>query len=809
MKIGCESDYIYLNNNIIMNKFYTLLLLSGAAITANAQQINGTFDADWTDCIPWDSKGNSDVSGANPDGWHISNVKTVLGEKIVGTSIDNGDGKAVLLKNEELVGNRIPAYLTLGTPWATAEVKGITVKNSDGGTFGGLSFEYHPDALKFDYKRDNKNGAEDATVVAYLWKGTWTQKDVPGNTALWTSATKKDMTNRDRNVLGMSTVTGGDTIQTNGAALIASLEQSITNSTGEEWQTLTIPFTYEEGRNGNTAVENINVIFSATDYFGDRNNIVAGNSLTIDNVKLVYYHALTALITTDAEGNAVDLNEEFKEDKYDYTVNAAYDEFNTEVEYTVKGVAAKAEEDYDEDTQVLTITVKGEDYNEDTNPEAKTVYTIKYKKAAPTLSSLVVAGHEFIAAGNEAKDFTATGKYYADEVSYTASSEAATVESNYDESTGKLTFALNEDGAVSNTVYTITFEGNQKDAVYQIPNSDFENWNDEGKLTESWNSFDTAAGLFASFASMSPMPEKIDGVEGNGVRITSKNLIIACANGNMTTGTINMGNPTPSDASNYNFTDRTNVNSNLPFAGKPDAFEVYARFTPGTQSPFLATEEAVDLQGRVQLILHGEAAYHDPELTEQTDEKIASASVLIPATENWTKFTGEFHYTGNESTGVKYLLASATTNPVPGASQDDKLDLDELHLIYYSTLADLQFNGKTVENFAPETLNYTVTGNYDDADKLAYVLKGNGAKATVERFPDEKSVVITVYGNDFEVNSDNKTVYTIVFKTTDGISSITAEDAKNHKVYTLDGVRVNGKPAAGLYIVDGKKMMVK
>ena len=121
---------------------------------------------------------------------------------------------------------------------------------------------------------------------------------------------------------------------------------------------------------------------------------------------------------------------------------------------------------------------------------------------------------------------------------------------------GKLTLTVEEEGTVAPNVYTVTFEGKEKEPVYQIPNSDFENWG-ETALAEGWNSFESAAGTFASFASMSPMPEKIEGVEGNGVRLKSKDLWVAYANGNMTTGRINMGSTSAADAANYNFTDRT------------------------------------------------------------------------------------------------------------------------------------------------------------------------------------------------------------------------------------------------------------
>lgn len=342
--------------------------------TATTPQLND-FNGDWETCIPWDSEGNTKASGTQPKGWHMSNVQTALGAVVAGAKAEgsNGTTVAVKLTNQEMAGQMIPAYMSLGTPWATAETKGTKVRNADGGVFGGTEFTYRPDAISFDYQRNNSKGKENATAIAYLWKGTWTQTNVPGNTAVgvfvYGTATKVTMTNRDRNVLGNETsaTLGDPATHSADAKLIAKLEQSISESTKGTWKSMTIPFTY----NDDTAVpEYINVIFAANDYFGGRNGIVEGNSLTIDNVKLVYYHALNSLTYN---GNKV---ANFDEGTTEYTLSGKLAEDFDKVKFTIKGAGATYDVAKDEANNVATITVKGNDY--DVNPSSKTVYTIKF-----------------------------------------------------------------------------------------------------------------------------------------------------------------------------------------------------------------------------------------------------------------------------------------------------------------------------------------------------------------------------------------------------------------------------------------------
>ncbi len=306
-------------------------------------------------------------------------------------------------------------------------------------------------------------------------------------------------------------------------------------------------------------------------------------------------------------------------------------------------------------------------------------------------------------------------------------------------------------------VLTIGLTSNAQ-GVYQIPNSDFSQWESPNtEVGNGWYSFSSARlgsglGLFGSIGkNQSPKPEQAEDRNGVGYScmIFSKNIVGKKANGNLTTGQINMGNTDPANSENYNLTNRENKH-NLLFAGRPDGVEFYAKFTSGG-SP----------HGRGNFILHGDVDYRDPELAEQAEHKIAGAAVLVPATAEWTRFFGEFTYTGNESS-TQYMLASFTTNPTPGGSENDKLWIDDVKLVYYHSLTALAYEGATI-NFDENTLNYDLSDVEYEAGKVSYTHKGIGA--TVEESFDDASKVLTiaVKGNDFSADNTSVTSYTIRF----------------------------------------------
>lgn len=373
-----------------MNK-WTLLALVATSFTAQAQQLpNANFNGKWVDCIPFiGSNETGKVQGTQPEGWVISNVNGYqgLGATIVGSQLTENENLAVALKNTPnpfMASQIVPAYMSLGTTWNTSKGM-LSITNKDGGSFGGMKFTHRPDAIQFKYKRTAAEPSVPATVVAYMWKGEWQQADVPVSIALSGEPKKETMINRDRSILGIESAEGGAVTKSEDALCIAQIQEKLSEIT-EEWMEMTIPFNYADK---NAVPTHINVIFAANDYF-DASTVKKDNTLSIDDVAFVYYHALESLTygdkvyTPNAEG-VIDLSE------------VAFDA-NTPMQFHVKGVGATVEKGtLNADTQEMTLEVRGNDFA--ANPESKTTYTLRFKAEAPApaleLTSLTISGMPF------------------------------------------------------------------------------------------------------------------------------------------------------------------------------------------------------------------------------------------------------------------------------------------------------------------------------------------------------------------------------------------------------------------------------
>lgn len=363
------------------------LALLAASTTLQAQQLpNSSFEDEWVDCIPWTSEGNTNKVETEPANWKLSNVYAKVVITITantGKQIDGVSGKGIGIFNTSQSGNDIPGYLTLGTPWSTAAIKGTSPSKKDGGSWGGISFSNRPDAMRFSYKRSNASGSsQKATVLFYSWKGSWSQADVPGcmayNMFSNPSPKKCTMENRDRNILGITTSQGGAITASTDAELIATAEHYITQ-TASEWTDFVLPITYKS----EATPSMVNVIFGATDYFDD-SNIHSGDEFDLDEVKLMYYSRLKSL---SVNGVAVS---GFDSQKYAYFIPTAMPSDKSALSYTFCGESGMQQAEVTFNASNATASIKvtntntGSDEMPDVDGLTEHTYVLQFLPLAAT-----------------------------------------------------------------------------------------------------------------------------------------------------------------------------------------------------------------------------------------------------------------------------------------------------------------------------------------------------------------------------------------------------------------------------------------
>lgn len=413
-----DSIIAYIPVQWIDNSMPIYVLFKGS-VTNHFAIENGNFNETsiWQQSRPWDSthgifdwselESNDDYWNQSkwqlgefitPTPWCIANVTGMngIGATLVGEPLQVNNEEAEVADYAVKLINRpnpfmdtqiVPGYMSLGTTWATADVMNLE-KTADGGAFGGIAFKGKPDAIQFDYMRSHGKATDDATanegeetykastinanepatVVAYLWKGQYAQTNVPGETK-FSNPSKVTMYNRDRNILGLETTTGGNVTTSEDAACVASVVKSIEGDQTGSLATMVVDLNYGEFAGTDVLPDSLNIIFSASDYFGKRSKVGAGNSLTVDNVKLLYYHSLKD-VTFNGKPVA------FSEDNT-ATLTEGYDA--KKLSFVKVGEGATVTTSFNQETNILTLTVTGQDVY--FNPESVTTYTIQF---APT-----------------------------------------------------------------------------------------------------------------------------------------------------------------------------------------------------------------------------------------------------------------------------------------------------------------------------------------------------------------------------------------------------------------------------------------
>lgn len=331
-----------------MKKGLLTILFAFLGLAVQAQYLpNGSFDSWKSSCGSTDAVGEMrQRPGVEPTSWNGSSVNQKVSGVEKKQQLVYNDGGSVKLQNIYVgvnllftkIGSVAPGYITLGTPWVYAT---STVSKCDGGTYGGSSFTNKPDAITGRFKRTDSN-SENSYIVAYLWKGTFKSKVGEKGSP------SESRDNVDRAVMGLGSATSAGT-------LVAKCNYAF-SSTGGDWKTITVPIEYLN----NETPEMMNVVISGGDYWS-RDNLKENTTMYVDDVNFVYYSELASLTYN---GKSY-----FQQGATSYRIDEFYDESKLSV--TSNGRGAVIEKSFDSSTNVLTITVKGNDYTARSNSKPR------------------------------------------------------------------------------------------------------------------------------------------------------------------------------------------------------------------------------------------------------------------------------------------------------------------------------------------------------------------------------------------------------------------------------------------------------
>lgn len=452
------------------------MMLASAGMMANAQQLPNLGFEDWT----LDNESGSSLNtndgkmyarpGIEPLNWSGGNVNQfglATSSELCTRGGDEAD-QYLVLTNKRVesfgFGATAPGFVTLSTPWifaTTSMLSESAIKLGDGGTYGGVAFEYKPDAISLKYRKTAVK-SEVSRVIAYIWNGEFVS-NVPKNIknaffnpsySEWTT-----LADVDRAIIGRES---SDKVVKKGT-LIAKVDYEITEDKSD-WTSLEVPFTYEE----NTSTikpEKMNVIISSGDYW-NRSGLYENSTLDVDDVRFVYYSRLKSL---KLNGVAI---EGFSPDVYEYTVEGTkevafeselmsqFATAKTEVHYNDNGYPDHATilvGRFSEDGELLSGEYK--DVDDATSHEYRINFSYSSQLKSLTVNKVAVNGFS-----SDVYSYYVAGEVPAIEaVEAVAVDPEATVEMTRDEEAATITIVVtnpkgvDEDGESSHT-YVLNFQ---------------------------------------------------------------------------------------------------------------------------------------------------------------------------------------------------------------------------------------------------------------------------------------------------------------------------------------------------------------
>ena len=234
-----------------------------------------------------------------------------------------------------------------------------------------------------------------------------------------------------------------------------------------------------------------------------------------------------------------------------------------------------------------------------------------------------------------------------------------------------------------------------KTEAQQLENSGFEQWENVGTGEEeplSWSSTKTSDNSSLNALAPQVISRTTDAHTGSyAAKLINKNVPIVnvVANGIVTNGIIHT---TTNPQDSYVYTDVNSSNHSQPFTSYPDSIVGWYKYTP----------QGNDL-GNIQVLLH--ASYGQLPIDASTSV-IALADFDFSANSNWTRFSIPFVYYPTINMPA-YILCNISAGDSTLAVANSELKIDDLELIYNSTLITNETNNSLKVTYINDFLQFS------------------------------------------------------------------------------------------------------
>jgi hypothetical protein len=288
--------------------------------------------------------------------------------------------------------------------------------------------------------------------------------------------------------------------------------------------------------------------------------------------------------------------------------------------------------------------------------------------------------------------------------------------------------------------------------------------------------------------------------------LNSVDMVLAVANGTVTTGRINAGSMMAANVANHSWLDLDSTDVDAkgdPFYqymnGRPDSLVVWVKFkqaTPNAQHPYATVSAAITDGTYFQM----------PTDKDYTNILALARNSTIETNGNeWQRLSIPFDYdsyVGNNATG-RAVLTTISTNADPGQGSTDTLYVDDIELVYNNALKSVTYNGTKQEITDEANASVTFEGNNAAVGMgdITFETAPHSVVFPVSEVESGSDVVLTYYIFADDLSSSIPVTVTVT-NATSGINGVTGTTTNSQEaIYNINGQRVSTMQPGQVYIV--------